>query len=217
MSILPMYIQGASASKVNDYTGIKDLILTKDMLLACTTKELFKETLYTQWGEYIAEDRIDECTFDYSETYGCSLRLGTNINSLEEYPYIFVSKTVPIPKSFYISYYYAGGSTRMCVFSIYTNTQSNGYRSIFSINDGNYNNDSGHRVTVTINNNSTSLYTYGGNGAFANNHTVTIPDQVPNCVSSTDTECTINFFNALTHSNTYVTAPLYITELRISF
>jgi len=211
MSILPMYIQGASANKVNDYTGIKDLILTKDMLLACTTKELFKETLYTQWGEYIAEDRINECTFDYSETYGCSLRLGDQIyNNIN----LFTSKTIPIPKSFYISYYYTGGTSRMCHFELKYITESNDEKVLFGIMDSYY--DIIYGTVVLCDNNNTTLYSTGNGYSFSNNHTVTIPDQVPNCVSSTDTECVLGIHNSYQY-NTYVTAPLYITELRISF
>jgi len=210
---LPMYIPGVGASKISTYAGIKDLILTKDMLLACTTSTEFKSLLYSEWGDYIASDSIDSCTFNYSSSYGPCLRLGNTIYDLIP---IFTTKDIPIPKSIYINFYYAGGSSRMCNFVISSTTESLGFKYLIRLVDSHYTNDSSHSVKFQIDNSNKTIYSYGGTGAFSRSYTVTIPDEVPNCISDTDKTCVISLSNCLTYES-YTTSPAYITELKILF
>jgi len=109
MSVLPMYIPGYSAALIKPVFGYKNIVISKEELLSCTTKELYTKLLRDKFGDYLVKDYFDSATFNYSEVYGPAFRYPTlgssnpsNVNCNNTYS-MYILQLPTLPKTINLS------------------------------------------------------------------------------------------------------------------
>ena len=234
-----LHILGFSADMINNvvFKNTMSLTLTNDVIRTCDTKTKFKKALYDCLGSWIIEDNFDLYDFSYNETVGgICLKYGSDIDTNFSDTPLFKTKSIPVPKTFTIGYYYenymgydangnkvsGGGYSPNCNLQLRITTESKGTTNLFQLRDNGNGDNSTNSVKIYVNNGKTVLTEKYGNGTFKGEQTFIVPDQVPNCVSTTDKECVLELFNALyaqqgKENYTNFTGFPYITSLQMDF
>ena len=224
-----LHILGFSADMINNvvFKNTMSLTLTNDVIRTCDTKAKFKKALYDCLGSWIVEDNFDLYDFSYNEDVGgVCLKYGSDIDTNFSATPLFKTKSIPIPKTFTIGWYYendldSNGVSPCADMRLNITTASKGTTTLFQLWDNGSGNNTSYSVKIYVNNGKTILTDFLGNGVFTDTKSFTVPDQVPNCVSTTDTECVLSFNNALYTiqggASTKHEGYPYITSLQMDF
>ena len=107
MSILPMYIQGANASKINDISSYSFMFTQEELIAGSASNEAASQMFINKLGDRITVNRFAEnaCTV-YNYGSGFNFEYGyANYGSVFNYCPIVFNK-VPLPKKLSLKLYY---------------------------------------------------------------------------------------------------------------
>lgn len=209
----PMYISGYTADKISTLTVGYQLTFAK--IKTCTTKELFKDMVYQEFGNIIESDNFDLYDFTYDENLGVCMRCGDDSNQVP----LFTTKSIAVPKKITIGYYYNDVNNTMCYFSLRSTTDTYQNTQLFSLIDGHYTQGTAQYTgyTQTFIDNANKQLSYKG-GVHDETQVLNIPSDVPHCISDTDTSCVLSLYNYRTRtSGQYSCYYVYLKELTIEF
>lgn len=183
--MLPMYIQGVSASKASEYIDPKYVLNFEGM----TTSTEVSNYLINTLGSKLHVNNVPNCTFTTART-----GIGLRYSSCTEYAYnaslvpIFSIGPISIPKqvSISIDYYQGGSHWGHCALVLLT--ENNTYVPLFQLRDS-------HESAISS---STATYVCGinKNSGFVNLGKITYTateEQINNKVTDNSTQCYIQF------------------------
>jgi len=204
---MAIHIQGYSSIKIQNLVS-KNIIMTTDELLKCTTLELYESYIKSKFGvDNIITDNISNSTFSYNNLYGPGIRSGSGNSSI-----VFVSKIKKKPK--YISYKFVDiSSINSYVYFILNFSSNNGgtYDEVFD-----YRLTQKQKYTYIIDNGNNSKTFKKINDVFILEGTINFDTDLPNCFSK-DTGEWLFYLESPKSANNSSRNPIYISRFEIIF
>ena len=213
---LPMYIQGASASKIKSY-GYPVIEFTTEELTSCTTVDQYKSLLESKFSNYTVDTSVlSSATFNHSADYGVSLRYQSRTNGISD-P-IWSVYGLPKPKYIKALLEYPTSRYMNTTRLKFTSETTNDSWYIFIMNDAHVAGNGGSNTdSFSVDNGNTNLaYGWGVNATGAMSFDVDLTsDQMTNCFT-TDGPYTLTWHSILTY-NKLSTGPMYLKYFKIEF
>lgn len=188
--------------------------ISNSELLACNDVTEFSQLVTTKFGvlgDGITVNNIENSTFNKGDGVGISVRYGNTTGD----PIFTISQT-KIPKRISFSFSLNVVYMTSCILKA---TTTSGEYALFSIIDGHYSTAGGSGYDgVSIDNNTSKIYTWGPGATGTVNYTVelNIPADTPNCFTSGESICDLSYYCAVSYSS-YSTQPLYIKDFTMEF